>query len=65
MKADMMNLTTNNNGSLWVFAYGSLLWKPCFQYQQQVVGHIKGFKRRFFQGNTNLRGTVKQVGSTS
>ncbi|XP_025105142.1 glutathione-specific gamma-glutamylcyclotransferase 1-like [Pomacea canaliculata] len=48
--------------SLWVFAYGSLLWKPCFKYSRQVVGHIKGFKRRFYQGNTNLRGTPAKPG---
>lgn len=61
MKSNTLNTLMSEN-SLWIFAYGSLLWKPCFHYERQIVGHVKGFKRRFFQGNTNLRGTKAQPG---
>ncbi|CAG9855302.1 unnamed protein product [Phyllotreta striolata] len=48
--------------SLWVFAYGSLCWRPGFQFRRAVMGHVKGFQRRFWQGNTQHRGTEKKPG---
>jgi len=46
---------------IWIFAYGSLCWRPGFEYEEMVLGHIKGFVRRFWQGNTVHRGTVEKV----
>ncbi|GBF62609.1 glutathione-specific gamma-glutamylcyclotransferase [Trichophyton mentagrophytes] len=36
-------------GDLWVFGYGSLIWKPPPHYDQRVAGYIKGYVRRFWQ----------------
>lgn len=46
---------------LWIFGYGSLCWNPGFEYQQSIAGYVRGFSRRFWQGNTTHRGTEDKV----
>ncbi|XP_035622979.1 glutathione-specific gamma-glutamylcyclotransferase 1 [Oncorhynchus keta] len=42
--------------SLWIFGYGSLVWKPDFKYKRSQVGYIHGYKRRFWHGDNFHRG---------
>lgn len=56
-----VDISDVENCSLWIFGYGSLVWKPNFEYHSQLVGHIDGYKRRFWQGNTYHRGSAQNI----
>lgn len=52
----------SSEAEAWVFGYGSLCWHPGFEYTKCVTGYIRGFVRRFWQGNTTHRGTKERPG---
>lgn len=47
---------------VWVFGYGSLIWRPAIAYAARRAGRIEGWTRRFWQSSTDHRGTVEAPG---
>ena len=47
---------TGNLESVWVFGYGSLIWRPGIAFHERRVARIHGWTRRFWQGSHDHRG---------
>lgn len=47
---------------LWVFAYGSLMWQPGFEYTESAPGRIFGFRRELCLWSVVHRGTADRPG---
>ena len=50
-------------GQVWVFAYGSLIWKPACEFVEIRTGVVRGWHRAFCLGwNTIFRGSERNPG---
>ncbi|KAK4277059.1 hypothetical protein QN277_015114 [Acacia crassicarpa] len=48
----------------WVFGYGSLVWNVGFEYDEKVIGFIKGYRRVFDLACIDHRGTPENPART-
>ena len=55
-------LNIRPTGPLWVFAFGSLMWNPCFEYDRSEEATFDGWERKFHIWSTVSRGTRERPG---
>lgn len=48
--------------SVWLFGYGSLIWKADFEWLERKPARIHSWVRRFWQGSHDHRGTPEAPG---
>lgn len=52
-----------DNGSVWIFGYGSLMWNPALEYSESCTGTLPGWHRAFCLRLTAGRGSAHQPDS--
>ena len=47
---------------MWIFGYGSLIFRPGFPFLERRAAYVAGYMRRFWQGSPDHRGTPEAPG---
>ena len=56
------NLLPDDGRPVWLFGYGSLIYKVGFEFLEARQATLEGWKRRFWQGSHDHRGTPEKPG---
>ena len=57
-----MDEQPDHASDLWVFAYGSLMWKPGFDFVERKSACLNGYRRGFCMWSIHHRGSVEKPG---
>ncbi len=57
-----MNGPRDDTGDIWVFGYGSLMWRPGFAHRAVVPALLRGYHRAFCVTSFRHRGTRDRPG---
>jgi cation transport regulator ChaC len=52
----------SDRAPLWLFGYGSLIWRPAIPFAERRRALARGYERRFFQGSPDHRGVPEAPG---
>jgi len=64
-RAELVQQTLDRLGDeaeLWIFAYGSLIWNPAIEFEEQRRCQLRGYEKKFCFWTTVSRGTVEKPG---
>jgi len=64
-RAELVQQTLDSVGDdndLWVFAYGSLIWNPAIDFEEQRQCNLQGYQKKFCFWTTISRGNEEQPG---
>lgn len=57
-----MSVAIEGDEPVWLFAYGSLIWRPDIPVLDERSAQARGWTRRFWQGSHDHRGTPSAPG---
>ncbi len=58
----MWSEATDQDGAIWVFGYGSLMWRPGFPHVESAPALLRGYSRSFCIWSEHHRGTRERRG---
>eukprot|EP00111_Clytia_hemisphaerica_P010914 TCONS_00031967-protein len=60
--ANQQQQDIRSQDEIFIFGYGSLVWKPDFESNNKFIAYLPGYERRFWQSSVHHRGTKAKPG---